>query len=232
MTKMGNGRLWVSLGLVLILAVVTAGAAQAGLFDIFKRSKSKTDSTPKEYLVVFPFDQVVVSNVPQTFGEDVASSLKGLLSDNSVYSAFLYTDRLPPIKRENLNKQDSTAPFCEDRTKPHKLASLLATSLYLIGEVQEVQVDQAKKVSMVTLSADLYAIKNGESKLLKTFLVTGKSPDNTKATESEELRALAAGDAVSKLAADIAKSPEAEKSEETEADAAGTASASEPAPAQ
>lgn len=232
MTKMGNGRLWISLGLVLILAVLAAGSAQAGLLDIFKRGKGKVDTAAKEYLVVFPFDQVVVSNVPLTFGQDVASSLKSLLSDNKQYNAFLYTDRLPPIKRESMKPEEAAAPFCEDRSKPHKLASLLATNYYLIGEVQEVQVDQAKKVSLVTISADMYTIKNGESKLIKTFLVTGKSPDNTKVTEVEELRALAAGDAVSKLAADIAKSPEAEKTAVTATEGTETAKTEDSAPAQ
>lgn len=234
MIKIGNGRLWISLGLVLVLAVLAAGSAQAGLFDIFKRSKGKTETASKEYLVVFPFDQVVVKDLPEAFGQDVAASVKSLISDNSIYSAFLYTDRLPPIKREALPEEDIRAPFCEDPKKTSKLASLLATDFYLVGEVQEVLVDQVKKVSQVTLSANLYMMKNGESKLVKTFLVSGKSPNNTKASEIEELRALAAGDAVSKLVADLTKPSEPEKSETTTSATGETEAvdAESPAPAK
>jgi hypothetical protein len=71
----------------------------------------------------------------------------------------------------------------------------------VIGSVDDFQIDTTKKVAMVTVSAELIDSRSG--RLLKTLVVTGRTPDNSKAVEEEELRDLAKGDAVNKLAAEL-----------------------------
>lgn len=217
MINMRRSRLWICLGLSLIIGLAAVGSASAGLLSIFKsRSKSAT-VVQRQSLVVFPFDKGSVTNLPDTFGQDMALSLKSMLSSETPYVSFLYSERLAPIKRasdENSLKSDDTkAPFTEDKTKPKKLAQVLGCDLYVVGEVQDYQFDQTKKVAQMTLSADLFDVKSG--KLIKTVLVTGVTPSSTKATDEDELRALAAGDAVSKLKADILKTAEPAKETKT-----------------
>ncbi|MGC8861719.1 MAG: hypothetical protein ACP5R5_02975, partial [Armatimonadota bacterium] len=148
------------------------------------------------------------------YGEYVAADLRTMLSGSEAYAAFLYRERLAPIERAKLDNvlktPDYTPPFAADKAKALKLAQILAAEYYLVGEIDDLQVDRANHVAEITLKADLYDAKTG--KLVKTFLVTGKTPDSTTTSEEDELRDLAKGSAVTKLAAEVAAvSPEESK---------------------
>jgi len=200
MLNVRKGRLLTCLSLSLIIGALVIGSANAGLFDMFKGKKK--DAAPQmQSLLVFPFDQDSSIKMPSAFGEDLASSLRTMLVGNRAYTVYIYHEKLAPIRRAKddnaIKPTDATSPFAEDAAKSLKLAQLLASDYYMVGSVDDCQVDAKTKVAQMTLRADLYDAKSG--KLIKTFLITGRTPDSVKASGDDELRSLAAGDAVAKL---------------------------------
>ncbi|MHB9035316.1 MAG: hypothetical protein ACYC64_01525 [Armatimonadota bacterium] len=198
MIKVDRNRLWLSIGLILVFSVVALGAANAALFGLIKSKKKGAAAVISESLVIFPFDTGSASGkLPATFGEDVASALRSTLVGNDQYWVYFYTDRLAPVKRENLKPKDSGPPFAEDTEKCINLARLLAADYLIAGSVEDYQVDSATKVAQITVSVNLVNAKTG--KVVRTLLVTGRTPDGTSSREEDDARALAAGDAVAKL---------------------------------
>lgn len=220
--KMGTSRLWTCIILILVGSALVASSANAGLFGLF-RSKKKSAPVVRQSLVVFPFDHGSITNLPESFGEYVASDVRSMLASNPRYAVFLYRDKLAPIQRakvdNTLKAPDCTGPFAEDKAKTLRLAQLLAAELYLVGTIDEYRVDPAAKVAEITLSADLYDAKTG--KLLKTLLVKASTPESTNTSHEDELRDLAKGAAVTKLVAELTAEPG-----ETTAPASSTATGS------
>lgn len=206
MAKMGKIRVWLSLGVVGIVACSVVGPAGAGLFGRSK-GKQKEAAPVVQSLIVFPFDQGEVSSVPETTGEDIASALRSSIGGSDRYMAFLYRDRLAPIKRaredNTLKLKEDMAPFAQDKEKALKLARLLAADYYLVGSIEDYNIDASKKIAQMTVSVDLMEAKTG--KLLRTMLVTGRTPDSAMSTEEDEARALAAGDVIAKLSSQLAE---------------------------
>jgi len=213
MNQVGKNRKWTSLSLVAIALLLVSGSADAGLFGLFG-SKKKPKPLPTESLIVFPFDQEEGgARIPEEFGVDIASTLRSMLSGDAKYATYLYNQRLSPIRRakedSTLKTQDITPPFAEEREKAIRLADILAGDFLLVGSIDDYQVDTAKRQAQLTLTAELIRMVGREKgKLVKTFTVTGSVPESAKAIEEDELRALAAGDAVSKLKEEIAKTGE------------------------
>jgi hypothetical protein len=201
MIKVDRCRLLVSLVLVLLIGSVAVGSADAGLFGLFKSRKKGSTPVVTQSLVIFPFDNAVGVKLPETFGEDVASALHSMMFSNDHYWVYFYTDRLAPIQRAKddggIKPQETTPPFSEDREKSVKLARLLAADYLLVGSVEDYKMDIANKSAQVTLSVNLVSTKTG--KVVKTLLVTGRTPEGSSNGEEEDVRALAAGDAVAKL---------------------------------
>lgn len=203
--KLAQSRLLTCAAVTLIIGALAFSSADAGLFGRHS-TKKRAERVQKQSLVVFPFDQASANKVPEAFGQFVATDLKSFLADSSTkYTAYLYTDRLSPIKRakdENfLKNPDVVAPFAEDSGKALKLAQLLATDFYLVGEIEDFQFDQAKGTAEMVLQASLYNAKNG--KLVKTFVVSGKTSDSNAGKDADELRDLAKGAAVTRLVAEL-----------------------------
>ena len=201
------------LALSLVIGVLAIGSADAGFFGLGGQKK-KSERVPRQSLVIFPFDQGAASTIPEGFGEFIASDVRSMLAGRSGYMAFLFKENLSPIKRfygdVAPKKSEAGPPFAEDRAKALKLAQMLATDLFLVGAIDDFQVDRANKVAEMTLKADLYDGKTG--KLVKTFLVTGRTPEPASTGEEDELRDLAKGAAVTKLIAEMtAPPPVAEK---------------------
>lgn len=200
MLKVRKGHLLTCLILSMVISALVISSANAGLFDMFK-GKKKGSAQQVQSLLVFPFDQDASVKLPTAYGEDVATSLRDVLIGNRAYTVFVYRDKLSPVKRakdDNVIKdKDAMSPFAEDASKSLKLAQLLATDFYLVGSVDDCQVNTVTKIAQMTLRADLYDGKTG--KLVKTFLITGRTPETAKAVNEDDLRALAAGDAVAKL---------------------------------
>jgi len=210
----GRSRLWTCLALCVIIGLAAAGLADAGLFGRGKKpATGKTGPGVSKSLVIFPFDQADVSRVPEAFGEYVASDLRTMLGSGSDYAVYLYRDRLSPIVRawkndNTLKTTDVAPPFAEDREKALKLAKILASDYFLIGTIDDCSVDSKSKTAVLTLSAELVDAKTG--RLIKTLLVTGRSPESAKTSFEDELRDIAKGDAVTKLMAEIVAQPKAE----------------------
>lgn len=201
--NVGRSRLWTCLALGIIIAAA-AGSADAALFGLFK-SKKKVANVPQQSLVVFPFDQDGAAKIPGAFGEFVASDLRTVLAEKSDYAVYLFKDRLPPIRRA---KEDSTIktadlepPYAGDKSKALKLAQLLAADFFVIGEIDDYQMDRTQKAAEITLRADLYNARSG--KLVKTFLVAGRTANASGNGDEDELRDMAKGDAVTKLMAQM-----------------------------
>lgn len=200
----GRGRFVICAMMVVAVGLVMLSPADAALFGLWKSAKKEV-TAPTQSIIVFPFDQGDVSRVPTTFGEYVASDLRNLFSAADRYNAYLFRERLAPIARakqdNTLRPADTIPPFTEDRTKAWKLAQLLAADYFVVGSIDDYQVDSAKKVAMITLSAELVDAKTG--RLIKTVLVTGRTPENAASGEEEELRDAAKGDAVTRLSVEI-----------------------------
>jgi hypothetical protein len=227
----GRGRFWICATLVAVVGLAAVSPASAALFGLWKSPKKKI-VVPKQYVVVFPFDQGDLANVPADFGTYVATDLRTMLSDSDKYNVLLYRDRLSPIARatgdNSLTPTDAGPPFTpENRAKTSRLAQLLASDFYVIGSVDDFQVKASEKVALITISAELIDTKTG--KLLKTLVVTGRTPENVKSTEGEELRDLAKGDAVAKLTAEIL-APKKTSESESETPAASEPAKPEPQP--
>ena len=212
MMKVGNRRVWAYLGSILIVALLGATAADAGLFGLFGSRKKKAPAIPRVSLVVFPFDQESAVDVPEGYGREVASYLRTVLVGNAKYAVFLYSDRLSPIRRgyddTSLKTTDISPPFSEDKAKALMLAQTLAADFYLVGMVDDYQFDPAQKVAMMTLSAGLVNGKTG--KLVGNFVVTGKADASSEATDEDEYRAVAAGKAIEALRDRVLPPPEPE----------------------
>lgn len=227
--KMGSSRLWTCVALALV-TVFVAGSADAGVFDFFRAKKKRTAPVVRQSLVVFPFDHGSMTNAPETFGELMASDVRSMLADNPNYAVFLFRGRLAPIERavteadSMIKRPDTEGPFSDDKAKALRLARVLASDLYMVGVVDDYQVDVAKKVAQMTVRADLYDVKTG--KLVKTLLVSAQSPETTKPVDEQELRDLAKGAAITRLVAELTAS---DQPEEPAAPAAPDASAPGPA---
>jgi len=224
MIKLTN-RCMACLGLSLVVAVLSAGAANAGLFDWLK-SRKPPPAPPRKSLVIFPFDPGV-PGLPEDFGAEVASYLRSTLTGSDKYMVVVFRDKLAPIQRAKedttLKTSDWVPPFSEDKEKPLKLARLLAADYFLVGSIEDFRYDAAKKAAQMTLSAAMYDTRTG--KLVAQYLVTGSVDESAKAGDESEYRAVAAGRAVEALKERILASSSVE-----EPDALGaTASDSEPA---
>ncbi len=212
--KMGKGRAYVYTPLAVLLVLAVAGSAHAGLFGIGGRKNKKPAPAKvvRQSLIVFPFDQGGITSIPEEFGEAVASDVRSMLASSPRFAAYLYRDRLAPIRRayedSTLKAPDIVGPFAEDKTKALKLAQMLAAELYLVGTIDDYQVDVTKKVAQMTLRGDLYNAKSG--KLLKTLLVTAQTPDSVANADEQELRDMAKGAVVTKLVAELTAEPQAE----------------------
>ncbi len=222
--KVAGNRLWTEVVLCALISVLVVGTAQAGLFGLWGSKKKKTAVVQKQSLVIFPFDQDGVRTAPKGFGTFVASDIRAMLADSERYSPVLFRSQLPPIQRAS---QDGTlkaddAPYeldnsgnlentafsdSDSKQKTLKLAQLLCTEFYLVGAVDEVNVQAAQKRADITLRAELYNGKTG--KLVKTFLITGQSPESLASGDEDELRDVAKGAAVTKLMAELTASTEA-----------------------
>lgn len=238
--KVARNRLWTEVVLCALISVLVIGTAQAGLFGLWGSKKKKAAVVKKQSLVIFPFDQDGVRTAPKGFGAFVASDIRTMLADSDRYAPVLFRSQLPPIQRAT---QDGTlkaddAPYgldnsgnlentsfsdSDSKQKTLKLAQLLCTDYYIVGAVDEVNVQTAQKRADITLRAELYNGKTG--KLVKTFLITGQSPESMASGDEDELRDLAKGAAVTKLMAELTAAAEAP------AATPAPAVTSEPAPA-
>ena len=93
------------------------------------------------------------------------------------------------------------SPFSDDRSKSLKLARLLAADYFIVGAIEDVKVDPLKKTAEMTLSMNLMDAKSG--KLVKTLLVSGMTPAKSASASQEDAVAMAAGDAITKLKAQL-----------------------------
>ncbi|MCE5314586.1 MAG: hypothetical protein ABFD49_08200 [Armatimonadota bacterium] len=202
MIKVDRNRLWLSMILIVIFSIVAIGTANAALFGLIKSKKKGAAAVISESLVIFPFDSgETISKLPESFGEDMATALRSMLVGNDQYWVYFYTDRLAPVKRakdDNLLKtQDASGPFSSDTGKCVKLARLLAADYLICGAVEEYGVDKSTKSAQLTVSVNLVSVKTG--KVVRTLLVTGRTPEGASTGDEDDSRALAAGDAIAKL---------------------------------
>jgi hypothetical protein len=91
--------------------------------------------------------------------------------------------------------------------------------------VEDYRIDNMRKSAQITVSVNVVSTKTG--KVIKTMLVTGHTPDGATVSEEDEARALAAGDAVAKLKAQLF---EDSSSEDDTSSTTAEKKASEPTP--
>jgi len=205
MRKLGRTRIWTGICAILLIGCLAAGSADAGLFGLFKGRSSRASAPKPSNLIVFPFDQPQSMQAPEGMGLELASALRTMLNGNKRFSPILYREKLSPIKRARedgtLKPNKDVAPFTEDQSKPLELARLLAADYFVVGAIEDVKIDAAKKTAQMTLSMDLVDANSG--KLVKTMLINGSTPENANSASQEDAIALAAGDAITKLKAQL-----------------------------
>ncbi|MFQ3550115.1 MAG: hypothetical protein SNJ70_10245, partial [Armatimonadota bacterium] len=139
---------------------------------------------------------------------DMAEAIRSSLS-NEGYFAIIFRDRLPQIARAKdtgqLKTQDTTPPFSDDKDKSLGLAQRLGVDYFIVGSIDDVKVDTAAQTSSMTVSAQLYNGRNG--KLVKSTLVTGQFSRPGGAYDTDELKALAAGNAVEQISDTMSLKP-------------------------
>jgi hypothetical protein len=120
-----------------------------------------------------------------------------------------FSDKLHSIKRAKmettLKEEDLKGPFGTEKDQMAcalKVANETAADLILVGSIDEVKVDAAKKTANVTLSAVIANSRTGTP--IKTVAVTGliASTSDQVITDSD-LITLAASDAATKLVREI-----------------------------
>ncbi|MCX6344486.1 MAG: hypothetical protein NT018_05355 [Armatimonadetes bacterium] len=210
MFKVRKSRVWISLGLVALIGSFTAVSATAGLF----RAKAHRTVVVLRSLAVFPIDQSEEMQVPATLGQDISAALRSVMGGNKKYSMILYKELLAPIERGRIDAaiklNEDKAPFAADPAKPLKLARLLAVDCFVVGSIDECQVAVDLRSAQLTISMDLVDAKSG--KVMKTIVATGRTPEGSSVGGADEAVALAAGDVVNKLMAQILElAPENDK---------------------
>jgi hypothetical protein len=197
MFKVKKSRVWISLGLIVLIGSFTAVSATAGLF----RGKTHKTVVALRSLAVFPIDQGAKMQVSATLGQDISSALRSVMGSNNKYSMILYKEMLAPIERGRIDAAiklgEDKAPFAADPAKPLKLARLLAVDCFVVGSIDECQVAKDMRSAQLTISMDLVDTKSG--KVVKTIVATGRTPEGSSVGGEDEAVALAAGDVVNKL---------------------------------
>jgi hypothetical protein len=213
--KVTGNRLLKGMALCVLIGILAGGSAQANLFGIWT-SRKKAPKIEKQSLVIFPFDQEGIAKAPKSFGSFVASDVRDMLGSDERYQVVLFRTQLTPIVRasgdgtlkaddlpygvdSSYNIERST--FADSKAKTLRLAQMLCTDYYLVGAVDEMNIQSEKKHADVTLRAELYDGRTG--KVIKTFLVTGQTPESTTTADEDELRDIAKGAAVTKLMSEL-----------------------------
>lgn len=155
-------------------------------------------------MLVFPLD-VTSPKAPAELGANMADSIKTAISAVPGYLAIPFSERLPSIRRSRdeglLRGSDLASPFAGEKSAAGRIAKNVGTDLYLVGSIEDFEVDPSTKQVSATVSVQLTDSVTGD--ILKSVVVTGKSPEGkTEATQSE-LTALAAGHAVAKVVSEL-----------------------------
>ena len=98
MRKLGRTRIWMGIGVVLLIGCLSAGSADASLFGLFKGRSSRASASKPSSLIVFPFDQSKDIQVPEGTGAELAAALRTMLNGNKRFSPILYKEKLAPIR--------------------------------------------------------------------------------------------------------------------------------------
>jgi hypothetical protein len=161
----------------------------------------------KQNTLLFPMDvsEELKANVSADFGKAVSASLSEALASNTKYAIYLYTERLSPIKRgledKTLKQDDIAAPFSDDIAKTLKLVRLFNPEVFIAGSIDSSVINMTDKTSTINISGALYDARTGKPMFI--WSVIGQSPQGAVATTEDELRSLAAADAVVKIKQEI-----------------------------
>jgi len=173
----------------------------------FAKGRKKPAPPPAKTIVVFPF-QIAATSPVETLGQDLPASIQTALSGSGAFRAFVVSEQLPSVRRAiqegSLKSDDVKGGFGTEKeqiARAVKVAREMAADLLLVGSVDEVKVDTAKKKAEVSITVVLADVRTGEA--TKTVAVTGETPANTESTMESDLVAQAAGAAVAKLKSEI-----------------------------
>lgn len=118
--------------------------------------------------------------------------------------ALNFEERLPSVARGvqegSLRKADTAGPFAGESSAAGKIARDVRADVYIVGDIEDLKLNEQAKSAELTLSAQLADAESGD--IIKAVVVSGRSPEGASAS-SKELLALAAGDAVNKLVGEL-----------------------------
>lgn len=200
---------------VAVLLLVAMYIAPAASFAKDSRSAAQTAKT----IVIFPFEVAATQTSLGALAGDLPKSIQSGLGGSRMYRALAFSERTPSVQRAvietSLKKDDLQGPFGTEKDQIDnalKIGQQMAADFILVGSIDDVKVDTAKKRAEITLTAMTVNVENGET--VKTVAVMGETPANTTSSSEKDLTAMAAGDAVSKMVKELA--PDAATAQNTQ----------------
>lgn len=165
----------------------------------------KAPAAQKQMVLVFPID-VAASGAPAELGPQLAEWLKSSLGIADGYMATAYSERLPSVARMiqegALRKSDISGSFAVAGSAASRIAKEVEADLYLIGTVDQYNLDSKAKRAEISITAQICSAASG--KVINAVSVTGKSPVGAESASDRELISLAAGNAAAGVVKTIA----------------------------
>lgn len=187
-----------------LIASVLVVATIFGPGTAWAARKPAPKTVTTKSVLVFPMDDST-AKAPAGMGKDMAETMRGVISSTSGYISLVFSDRLPSVRRAveegAIRKNEIAGPFAGDKSPAPRMASEVGAESYINGSIEDISVNATTKQAEVTLSAQLVDTKTGD--VLKTVVLSGKSPDGKKDATDAELVSLAAGAAVAKAAGEL-----------------------------
>jgi len=169
-------------------------------------AKGSGEAQPKVTLAVLPFDKTVEGG-DETLGADMSAAVKSSLEATGKFYVVGFSERLPSIQRAIsegiISKKDIEGEFSTDKAIAARVGRAMGADAALVGSISQIKTDAQNGVAEVTVAVQLVEAQNG--KLLNSIVLQGRNPTKPEGASEAELVSLAAGDAATKIATEVAK---------------------------
>ncbi len=175
-------------------------------------TKQAPYSGPTLPLLVFPFNSSDVEQGSSVLGPAVAKVVKDATLRSTEYSGLSFSDRHPAIKRasadgvlKDSDLQPSYGLDGEDIQKATKIAQVMGVPRFVVGAIEDLQIDRTKREASVSISARVVDAATGAT--VSNFTAAGTTPTSMTSGTDQQLAAAAVDAAAEKLASQIVPPP-------------------------
>lgn len=167
---------------------------------------------PTMPLLVFPFDSADVEQGSHVLGPAVAKVVKDATLRSTEYNGLSFSERHPAIKRANSDGvlkdsdlQQSYGLDSEDIEKAMKIAQVMGVPRFVVGTIEDLQLDRAKREATVSVSARIVDTASGST--INNYTASGTTPAAMTTGTDQQIAAAAVDVAAEKLASQIVPPP-------------------------